>query len=65
MLLGLPLLALVLLVVIKTAADLRGHSAERRKFAGAEHADWQEPDGIPTSAGSLIGTESKPHSLEP
>jgi hypothetical protein len=34
MLLGSPLLALVLLVVIKTAADLRAHKAERRKFAG-------------------------------
>ena len=33
MLLGSPLLALVLLVVIKTAADLRAHNAERRKFA--------------------------------
>ncbi len=33
MLLGSPLLALVLLVVIKTAADLRAHTAERRKFA--------------------------------
>jgi hypothetical protein len=30
---GAPLLALVLLVVIKTAADVRGHKAERRKFA--------------------------------
>lgn len=33
MLLGSPLLALVLLVVIKTAADLHAHRAERRKFA--------------------------------
>ena len=33
MLLGSPLPALVLLVVIKTAADLRAHTAERRKFA--------------------------------
>ena len=33
MLLGSPLLALVLLVVIKTAADLHAHKAERRKFA--------------------------------
>jgi hypothetical protein len=33
MLLGSPLLALVLLVIIKTAADLRAHGAERRKFA--------------------------------
>ena len=33
MLLGSPLLALVLLVVLKTAADLRAHKAERRKFA--------------------------------
>jgi len=33
MLLGSPVLALVLLVVIKTATDLRGHSAERQKFA--------------------------------
>jgi hypothetical protein len=33
MLLGSPLLALVLLVVIKTAADLRAHKAERLKFA--------------------------------
>ena len=29
------LLALVLLVVLKTAADLRAHKAERRKFAAA------------------------------
>jgi hypothetical protein len=33
MLLGSPTLALVLLVLLKTAADLRGHEAERRKFA--------------------------------
>jgi len=33
MLLGSPVLALVLLVVIKTAADLRAHKAERLKFA--------------------------------
>ena len=33
MLLGSPLLALVLLVVLKTAADMRAHTAERRKFA--------------------------------
>ena len=32
MMLGSPLLALVLLVVLKTAADLRGHKAERRRF---------------------------------
>ncbi len=38
MLLGSPLLALVLLVVIKTAADLRAHRAERRKFAAAAQA---------------------------
>jgi len=30
---GSPLLALVLLAVVKTAADLRAHTAERRKFA--------------------------------
>ena len=35
MLLGSPLLALVLLVAIKTAADLGAHTAERRKFAPA------------------------------
>jgi hypothetical protein len=33
MLLGSPLFALVVLVVLKTAADLRAHRAERRKFA--------------------------------
>jgi len=33
MLLGSPTLALVLLVVLKTAADLHAHRAERRKFA--------------------------------
>ena len=33
MLLGSPLFALVLLVVLKTAADRRAHQAERRKFA--------------------------------
>ena len=33
MLLGSPLFALVLLVVLKTAADWRAHQAERRKFA--------------------------------
>ena len=33
MMLGSPLLALVLLVVLKTAADLRGHKAERRRFS--------------------------------
>ena len=38
MLLGSPLPALVLLVAIKTAADLRAHKAERKKF------------GTPTSA---------------
>jgi hypothetical protein len=32
---GSPLLALVLLVVIKTATDVRAHRAERRKFAAA------------------------------
>src|SRR6266550_4646426 len=32
MLLGSPLFALVLLVALKTAADWRGHQAERRKF---------------------------------
>lgn len=31
--LGSPLPALVLLIVLKTAADLRGHKAEREKFA--------------------------------
>jgi len=30
--LGSPLPALVLLIVLKTAADLRGHKAEREKF---------------------------------
>ena len=35
MTLGSPTLALVLLVVLKTAADLRAHRAERRKFAPA------------------------------
>jgi hypothetical protein len=30
---GSPLLALILLVVIKTAGDVHGHKAERRKFA--------------------------------
>ncbi len=34
MALGSPLPALVLLAVIKTAADIRSHQAERRKFAG-------------------------------
>jgi len=38
MLLGSPLPALVLLVVIKTAADLRAHKAERRKFGAATTA---------------------------
>jgi hypothetical protein len=33
LLLGSPVLALVLLVVLKTAADVRAHTAERRKFA--------------------------------
>lgn len=33
MLLGSPLLALVLLVIIKTVADVHAHKAERRKFA--------------------------------
>jgi len=33
MTLGSPLAALVLLVVLKTAADLRAHKAERRRFA--------------------------------
>jgi hypothetical protein len=33
MLLGSPLFALVVLVALKTAADLRAHRAERRKFA--------------------------------
>jgi hypothetical protein len=32
---GSPLLALVLLVALKTAADVRAHQAERRKFAPA------------------------------
>ena len=32
---GSPLPALVLLAVVKTAADLRSHTAERRKFAAA------------------------------
>lgn len=35
MTLGSPTLALVLLVVLKTAADLRAHRAERRKFGPA------------------------------
>jgi len=40
MLLGSPTLALVLLVVLKTGADLRGHKTERRKFAaGADVPD--------------------------
>jgi hypothetical protein len=34
MTLGSPLLALVLLVVLKAAADLRAHKAERQRFAG-------------------------------
>ncbi|HUK20077.1 MAG TPA: DUF6498-containing protein [Gemmatimonadales bacterium] len=33
MLLGAPIGALVVLVVVKTAVDLRGHTAERRRFA--------------------------------
>jgi hypothetical protein len=33
MLLGSPLFALVVLIALKTAADWRGHQAERRKFA--------------------------------
>ncbi len=33
--LGSPLLALVLLVALKTAADVRAHQAERRRFAPA------------------------------
>jgi len=33
MLLGSPLFALVVLVALKTAADVRAHRAERRKFA--------------------------------
>jgi ABC-type xylose transport system permease subunit len=41
MLLGSPTLALVLLVVLKTAADLRGHRAERRKFATGASAPVQ------------------------
>jgi len=32
MALGSPVLALVLLVILKTAADVHGHTAERRKF---------------------------------
>ena len=32
MTLGSPVPALVLLIVLKTAADLRGHKAERLKF---------------------------------
>jgi len=32
MLLGSPVLALMVLVVIKTAADWRAHQAERKKF---------------------------------
>jgi len=36
MLLGSPLPGLVMLVVIKTAADWRAHWAERRKFAPLE-----------------------------
>jgi hypothetical protein len=35
LILGSPLLALVLLVALKTAADVRAHMAERRKFASA------------------------------
>jgi hypothetical protein len=38
MAIGSPLPALVLLAVIKTAADLRAHQAERRKFAAAGSA---------------------------
>src|SRR6266850_5455991 len=37
MLLGSPVFALVVLVVLKTAADWRAHQAERRKFAPSEH----------------------------
>jgi hypothetical protein len=37
MLLGSPLFALVILVALKTAADWRGHQAERRKFAPSAH----------------------------
>ena len=33
MLLGSPLFALVVLVALKTLADVRAHRAERRKFA--------------------------------
>jgi len=37
MLLGSPLFALVVLIALKTAADWRGHQAERRKFASSPH----------------------------
>jgi hypothetical protein len=45
MLLGSPLLALVLLVALKTAADLRAHKAERRKFA-AEDPDLSRGEAL-------------------
>ncbi len=47
MLLGSPLFALVVLVVLKTAADWRGHRAERQKFApsGQETRAGMEPAG--------------------
>jgi hypothetical protein len=38
MLLGSPVFALVLLVVFKTAADWRAHTAERRKFGATTTA---------------------------
>jgi hypothetical protein len=51
MLLGSPTLALVLLVVLKTAADLRAHRAERRKFGPADHLDFRGlPGNIVTRA---------------
>jgi uncharacterized protein DUF6498 len=43
MLLGSPLLALVLLVVLKTAADLRAHKAERRKFTAVPEVTPSAP----------------------
>jgi len=47
MLLGSPVFALVVLVVLKTAADWRGHRAERQKFApsGQETRAGMEPAG--------------------
>jgi hypothetical protein len=47
MLLGSPTLALVLLVVLKTGADLRGHKAERKTFGATPAAAGPVAAGYP------------------